>query len=65
MFDLEDATFQAHCQIEYLRDHLEEGGRIRHVRDDVVTLDLHDGSETTIYLRPIQHLLDVLRSMKG
>ena len=42
----------------------EEGSTIRHCRDDVVTLDLADGSETTINLRPIQHLLNVLRTMK-
>ncbi len=63
MIDLEDDIFQAHCQIDYLRDHIEEGGRIRHVRDDLVTLDLSDGSETTINLRPIQSLLNGLRTM--
>ena len=62
--DLDDDTFQAHCQIDYLRDYIEEGATIRHCRDDVVTLDLADGSETTINLRPIQHLLNVLRTMK-
>ena len=62
--DLDDDTFQAHCQIDCLRNHIEEGGTIRHCRDDVVTLDLADGSETTINLRPIQHLLNVLRTMK-
>ena len=64
MIDLDDDTFQAHCQIDCLRNHIEEGATIRHCRDDVVTLDLADGSETMINLRPIQHLLNVLRTMK-
>ena len=62
--DLDDDTFQAHCQIDYLRNHIEEGATIRHCRDDVVTLDLADNSYTEINLRPIQHLLNVLRTMK-
>lgn len=63
MLDLEDDVFQAHCQIDYLRDHLEQGGTIRHVRDDLVTLDLPGGSYTEINLRPMQHLLDELRKL--
>jgi hypothetical protein len=65
MTDLEDTIFQAHCQIEYLRDHIEEGAQIESVRDDLGTLILGDDSETTINLRPIQRLLDVLRGMEG
>ena len=61
--DLEDDIFQAHCQIDYLNHYFEEGATIRHCRDDVVTLDLADGSKDTINLRPIQHLLNVLRVM--
>ena len=64
MTDLQDDIFQAHCQIDYLNNYFEEGATIRHCRDDVVTLDLEDGSETHIYLRPIQHLLNVLRTME-
>lgn len=26
MINLEDDIFQAHCQIDYLRDHIENGG---------------------------------------
>lgn len=63
--DLDDATFQAHCQMDYLRNEIEGGATIRHVRGDVVTLDLPDGSEMDIYLQPIQSLLDGLRKMKG
>ena len=63
MLDLEDDTFQAHCQIDYLRDHLESGGTIRHVRDDIVTIDLPGNSFTEINLRPIQHLLNELRKL--
>ena len=64
MLDLEDDIFQAHCQLDMLQNYFEEGGRIRHTRDDVVTLDLADGSYTEINLRPVQHLLGALRSMK-
>ena len=63
IIDLEDDTFQAHCQIDYLQNYIEEGATIRHVRDDVVTLDLRDGSETTINLEPVQSLLDGLRRL--
>ena len=45
IIDLEDDTFQAHCQLDCLRNHIEDGATIRHVRDDVVTLDLRDGTE--------------------
>ncbi len=63
IIDLEDDTFQAHCQLDCLRNHIEDGATIRHVRDDVVTLDLRDGSETTINIEPIQLLLNGLRSL--
>lgn len=61
--DLEDDIFQAQCQIEYLRDHLDDGGTIRHVLDDIVTIDLPENRFTQVNLRPIQHLLTALRSM--
>ncbi len=61
--DLEDDIFQACCALDYLKDYIEDGGRIRHVVDDVVTMDLADDSETTINLAPVQHLLNALRSM--
>lgn len=61
--DLEDDIFQAHCALDTLKDYIEDGATIRHVRDDVVTLDLSDDSETTINLDPVQHLLSALRSM--
>ena len=63
IIDIEDDTFQAHCALDYLMNHLDEGGTIRHVRDDLVTMDLPDGSETTINLEPIQSLLDGLRRL--
>ena len=63
IIDLEDDIFQAHCLIDYLQNHIEEGATIRHVRDDLVTLDLRDGSETTINLEPVQSLLDGLRKL--
>ena len=64
MLDLDDAIFQAQCQIDNLRYFFEDGGRIRHVRDDQVTLDLADDSETEVNLQPIQRLLNALREMK-
>lgn len=63
MLDLDDDTFQAHCQLEYLRDHIEAGGKIAHVRDDIVTIDLPDDTFTQVNLRPIQHLLTELRKL--
>ena len=64
MIDLEDDIFQAHCAIDYLKNYFEEDATIRHVRDEVVTLYLSDGSETDINLRPIKRLLAVLENMK-
>lgn len=61
--DLEDDVFLALCQIEYLRDGIEEGGRIEKVKDDAVTFINADGSESTFYLQPVQDLLDALRKM--
>lgn len=60
---LEYDIFQAHCALDYLQDCIEDGATIRHVRDDVVTLDLSDDSETTINIAPVQHLISALRSM--
>ena len=65
MIDLEDDIFQAHCQIDHLRDHIEDGGTIRYVRDDVVTIDLPDGTYTEVNLLPIQSLLSELRKMRA
>lgn len=65
MIDLEDDIFQAHCQIDYLRDHIENGGTIQHVRDDIVTINLPGNSFTEVNLRPIQHLLAELRKMSS
>lgn len=64
IIDLQDDTFQAHCAMDMLNNHLDDGATIRHVRDDVVTLDLPDGSETTINLEPIQALLNGLRLLR-
>lgn len=64
MIDLEDDIFQAHCQIDYLMRYFEDGGTIQHVHDDILTVNLPGNSFTTINLRPVQHLLDVLRRMK-
>lgn len=65
MLDLEDDIFQAHCQIDYLRDHIENGGTIQHVRDDIVTINLPGDTFTEINLRPIQHLLTELRKLSS
>lgn len=65
MFDLEDGIFQAHCQIDYLRDHIENGGTIQHVRNDIVKINLPGNSFTEISLRPIHHLLAELRKMSN
>lgn len=65
MIDLEDDIFQAHCQLDYLRDYIEDGGRIAHVRDDIVTIDLPGNTFTEVNLRPIQFLLGELRKMEG
>lgn len=62
--DLEDDIFQALCQLEYLRDHVEDGGTIQRVRNDLVEIDLPDNSYTEVNLRPIQRLLDGLRAMR-
>lgn len=63
--DLEDDIFQAHCALDILKDHIEDGAAIRHVRDDVVTLDLPDDSETEINMAPVQRLLSALRTMSN
>ena len=63
--DLEDDIFQAHCALDILKDHIEDGAAIRHVRDDVVTLDLSDDSETEINMAPVQRLLSALRTMSN
>lgn len=63
MFDMQDDIFQAHCQITYLQDAIEEGAKVAKVEGDVVTLDLPDGSYTEINLRPVQHLLTELRAL--
>lgn len=63
MIDLEDDIFQAHCQIDYLRDYIEDGGTIQHVRDDIVTINLPGNRFTEVNLRPIQHLLAELRKL--
>lgn len=64
IIDLENDLFQAQCAVNYLHDYVfEEGATIRHVRDDVVTLDLADGTETTVNLEPVQTLLDGLRRL--
>ena len=63
--DLEDDIFQAHCALDILKDHIEDGAAIRHVRDDVVTLDLPDDSETEINMAPVQRLLSALRTLSN
>lgn len=64
MFDLEDDIFQAHCQLDTLQDYIGEDATIRHTQNDVVTIDLADGSYAEINLAPVQSLLNLLRSMK-
>jgi hypothetical protein len=61
--DLEDDIFQAHCALDTLQDHIENGATIRHVVDDVATLYLTDDSYTEINLAPVQRLLNALRSL--
>lgn len=63
MFDMQDDIFQAHCQIIYLQDAIEDGAKVTRVEDDIVTIDLPDGSYTEINLRPVQHLLTKLRAL--
>lgn len=63
MFDMQDDIFQAHCQITYLQDAIEEGAKVAKVEGDIVTLDLPDGPYTKINLRPVQHLLNELRKL--
>jgi hypothetical protein len=63
-FDLEDAIFQAHCQLDYLQNQVEEGAVIESVRDDVVTLVDSCDFELIVNLEPVQRLLDNLRAMK-
>lgn len=63
MSDLEDAISQAHRQMDNLLDHFENGGTIRHVSDDIATIDLPGDTFTQVNLRPIQHLLNELRKM--
>ena len=64
MTHFSDDIFQAHCALDNLQNYIEDGGRVRHTADDVVTLDLSDGSYTEINLAPVQRLLNVLRGMK-
>ena len=61
--DLGNDIFQAHCAMDILMDHIDDGATVLHVRDDVATLVLADDSYTEINLAPIQHLLNALRSM--
>lgn len=63
MHYLTDDIFQADCQIGYLRDYLDEGGKIESVVDDTVTITLRDGSEAHVYLGPIYQLLVELREL--
>ena len=63
IIDLENDTFQAHCALDFLQYIIKDGATIRHVRDDVVTLDLPDGCETEINLEPVQSLLNALRRL--
>lgn len=63
MLDLEDDIFQAHCQMDYLRDHIENGGTIQRVCGDIVSIDLPGDCFTEVNLRPIQHLLTELRKL--
>lgn len=63
MFDMQDDIFQAHCQITYLQDAIEDGAKVAKVENDIVTLDLPDDTYTEINLRPVQHLLTELRNL--
>jgi hypothetical protein len=63
-FDLEDAIFQAHCQLDILQDVVEDGAVIESVKDNVVTLVDDRDCEMTVNLEPVQRLLDNLRAMK-
>lgn len=56
----EDLVFQAHCQIDYLNDAIDQGGRLESCDGDGVEVGLSDGSYMTVYLDPIRRLLDAL-----
>lgn len=56
--------FQAHCQIDYLHNEIEDGATIEGCDGDAVTLVLADGSEMSIHLGPISDLLDALRCLR-
>jgi len=64
MIDIEDDIFQALCELENLSNYIEQGGTIEKTADDVVTIDLPDGSFSEINLAPVEHLLRSMRSMK-
>jgi hypothetical protein len=63
---MDDAIFQAKCQIEYLESGLEYGGRIVAYDPATMTIYLHDesGSEQTIYMEPVAELLARVAKMK-
>lgn len=61
--DYEDAIFQAHCALDTLANNHEDGGTLQSCADDVVTMCLADGSETTINIAPIQRFLDAMRRL--
>jgi hypothetical protein len=63
MTEWEDLIFQAHCAIDILHSNFEDGGTLQRCHDDVLTMHLHDGSETTINLRPVEDLLKAIRGL--
>jgi hypothetical protein len=58
-----DLVFQAHCQIDYLNDYVEEGCRFESCDGDAVEIELSDGSYTTIYLGPIKQLVAAMERL--
>lgn len=61
--DYEDLIFQADCAISTLSDNFDDGGTLQSCTDDVVTMHLADGSETTVNLSPIIRFIDAMRRL--
>lgn len=63
LLEYEDTIFQAHCAIDTIANNFDDGGTLQACADDVVTMYLSDGSETSINLDPIQRFLDAMRGL--
>ena len=63
LLEYEDTIFQAQLALDTLANDFDDGGTLQACADDVVTMYLADGSETTINLAPIQRFLDAMRGL--